>query len=147
MTTAVVLALLGGNAFWDIRRKEILPVTVIAAGILGILVRLIAGRNAFGRPASIMEGLAAAGIDLLPGAAMLLFSRASGEKLGGGDALMLCALGIWTGALPALCCFCLGLLLTAAAAGILRLAGRRQKELPFIPFLLAGYVWWRFMPI
>ena len=138
----VVLVLLGLNAVWDIRRKEVIPVSLAAAAAGGVLLRLTenaAAGNVF--PGSCPAGIAA---DLLPGAVMLLFSYLSEGRLGGGDALLMCVLGIWTGAFPVICSLCLGLFLILAAAGFRGLQGRRIRELPFVPFLLAGYILWLF---
>ena len=77
---------------------------------------------------------------LLPGAVLLLLSIAAAGTIGFGDGLAVCAAGIWCGPEQMLFTLFFALLLVPAAAAVLRLRKKRVMELPFLPFLLAGYV-------
>lgn len=76
------------------------------------------------------------------GLGVILLSKATGGKIGLGDGILLCitglSLGFWTNT------ELFGIALSLAAAVsvlllLLRLADRK-KSIPFVPFLLAGYV-------
>lgn len=121
--------LLLADAVWDIRKREILllPTLLVLAG-------------------GVIRGIAAAShselwiLALLPGAVLLLLSLATSGKVGFGDGLAVCAAGIWCGFEQILLALFFALLLVPAAAGVLFLRKRRPKELPFLPFLLAGFL-------
>ena len=134
--TAVLLA---ANSISDIRRKEILLVPTIltgAAGAVRILLSTGSPADLFDETGRFWQLL----ITLLPGLFLAVISTASRGKLGMGDALVVCAAGTWAGAEPILSGLFLALLLVPAAALLLRIRKRRVKELPFIPFLCAGYL-------
>ena len=134
--TAVLLA---ANSISDIRRKEILLLPTILAGAAGA-VRILLGT---GSPAGLSADtgrlwqLLAA---LFPGMCLMGISAASGGRIGMGDALVVCAAGTWAGAEPILSGLFLAFLLVPAAALLLRSRKKRVKELPFIPFLCAGFL-------
>lgn len=145
--TGILLAVLGVNTLWDLRKKEILPAAVAAAALGGIIRRIPAVQmpdGTAGTAAAFSAFLKDTGTALLPGAVLLLFSRASGGKLGSGDALIVCVIGLWSGAGMAACSFLTALFL-AAVTGTAAVRTRKKKELPFVPFLLAGYLLWRFV--
>lgn len=118
------------NSVRDIRKREILllPTLLVLTG--GILrgIAASAGEAGLWFPA------------LLPGAVLLLLSLATSGRVGFGDGLAVCAAGIWCGPEQILIAVFFALLLVSGAAGILRLCRRRVSELPFLPFLLAGFL-------
>lgn len=125
----ITAALLAANSISDLRRKEILLLPTLLAWAAGIVAALRA-------PGGIIPLL----LSLLPGLCLMGISAASGGRIGMGDALVVCAAGTWTGA--GRVCFSLfaALMSVPAAALLLRKRGRRIKEMPFIPFLCAGYL-------
>lgn len=130
-----ILLFLVFNSWKDIRKKEISLLTVAVFAIVGIAVNLY--RGTFGG-----SNLAAVGI----GAGMILFSLISRGEIGMGDGLLLMALGTVLSVKELLemlgiglfCCCIWGILLlfwskTGKKVG-------RKTEIPFVPFLLLGYV-------
>ncbi|HHV09701.1 MAG TPA: hypothetical protein GXX75_05405 [Clostridiales bacterium] len=76
------------------------------------------------------------------GGTVLLISLATKGKIGFGDGLLLCISGMGLGFWGNLELFAVALFLAAAvsiALMMLRLADRK-KSIPFVPFLLSGYV-------
>ena len=71
---------------------------------------------------------------LWPGMTLLLLAAASGEKIGYGDGWLILGMGMWCSAEEIVSVLCAG-------AGILR----KEKELPFVPFLTAGYIAGRYL--
>lgn len=76
------------------------------------------------------------------GAAVILISLATKGKIGLADGILLCTTGLGLGFWGNLELFAMALLLAAIVSIvllILRLADRK-KSIPFVPFLLAGYL-------
>ena len=126
--TVLVAALLAGNCMQDIRRREIFFLPTLLTGVAGICVHF-----AEGRASSIA-------LSLLPGILLLLCSFATRGAIGGGDAVLTAAVGAWTGFPEITVTVILALALVPAAAWLFRAAGKRRKELPFVPFILAGWL-------
>jgi len=121
--------LLLANAVWDLRKKEILTVPtllVLAAGIVRVSLACRGG--------SVLWMAA-----LLPGIFLMLFSIITAGRIGFGDGMVLCAAGIWCGTESILLSLFFALLAVPAAAGILRIRKHPVRELPFVPFLTAGF--------
>ena len=132
MTRAMLLLLLFAGAVWDIKKREIpLLLPVFGFGI-GLLLRILAG---FGSVAVLAAGC-------LPGLILLTAGCLSKEAVGYGDGAMLVCAGIFLPFSETLMLLVLSLLLAAVGAGILLAAKKmkRKETLPFLPFLLAGYV-------
>ena len=116
----------------DVRHRE-LSLAVIAGGAAaGIAARLLTGCG------TLLELLCGC----IPGGCLLLLSWLSREAIGFGDSAVILSIGFYLGLLPTV-------LLTAAAFLLSGLLGvfllifnkkKRADELPFVPFLLAGYV-------
>jgi leader peptidase (prepilin peptidase)/N-methyltransferase len=76
------------------------------------------------------------------GLGVILLSKATGGKIGLGDGILLCVtglgLGFWTNAEL----FGIALSLAASVSVVLLIMRRadRKKSIPFVPFLLTGYV-------
>lgn len=76
------------------------------------------------------------------GGGVMLLSKATGGKIGMGDGFLLCVTGIGLGFWGNMELFALSLFAASIVSVILlvfRLADRK-KSIPFIPFLLLGYV-------
>lgn len=126
-----VLVFLAVNAWTDSQKREIslLAVLLFAAG--GLFWSLQSGR-------SIFHAL----IPLGTGMVVLVLAVLTRGAVGMGDAWVLLDLGIVLETGEFLITVCLGVLLSGGCAMILlalKKAGRRT-EIPFVPFLLAGYV-------
>ena len=126
-----VLVFLAVNAWTDSQKREIslLAVLLFAAG--GLLWSLQSRR-------SIFHAL----IPLGTGMVVLVLAVLTRGAVGMGDAWVLLDLGIVLETGEFLITVCLGVLLSGGCAMILlalKKAGRRP-EIPFVPFLLAGYV-------
>ena len=124
------LAVLVPNAIRDLRRHEIFPRYTLLLGGAGALFRLFLFRD----PLPAVIG------GLLPGLFLLSFSLASRGGIGAGDGLAVIALGIWTSIWETLLAVTFGLGLLGFSAIALSISGRRKKEYPFVPFLLAGQI-------
>lgn len=130
MEWVFVLAFLGINSWKDIRRKEVSLLTIGMFAVVGIIKSLWCGDICW-------EWLGAVGL----GAALIALSIISRGAVGMGDGLILAALGtmltfeklLGTFMLGLLCCSVWGIIL-------LMLPGTRRTELPFVPFLLLGYI-------
>ena len=77
-------------------------------------------------------------IALLPGLVLLGMAIASRGKVGIGDALVLFALAAWGEAEAPAWTLLFALLLVPVAAVIFK--KKKHAEIPFVPFLLAGYL-------
>lgn len=90
--------------------------------------------------------LAVMGLGLIPGAALIVLSKATG-KVGLADGIVLSGMGLMEGFMGALSVMCFGSLLLSIPAAALLAARKVKKQtgLPFIPFLGAGYLIWIFL--
>ncbi len=132
----VVVLLLGGNAYLDLKRREISLLLTGMQMVYGIL----RWKDRWNSADWLLHIL----ILML----FVIWSLASGGRLGFGDALQIGALGM---AVPI---WILGRTLLFAFTGclfmglfcVMRNTEENEKELPLVPFLLAGYfggVLWR----
>ena len=133
--TMSVAALLAGNCLQDIRKREILLLPTLLTGIAGIHFHFSEGR------------ISSIALSLLPGILLLLCSLVTRGAIGGGDAVLTAAVGAWTGFSEITVTVLLALALVPVAAGLFRAVGKRRKELPFVPFILAGWLLIRFCSI
>lgn len=76
------------------------------------------------------------------GAGLFAFSIATGGGLGMGDCWIVAALGLLIEPGELFMTLCIGLCLAAVWAGILLIffAQNRKTEIPFVPFILLGYL-------
>lgn len=130
--SVIVLTLLILNTILDMRFMRISKLSLYMGGGLGIIL-FIFSRSAFEK-----ERILA----LLPGILCLIISLCTKEAIGKGDGLLILVMGEYL-------CFShiLGICMMAFFfAGALALVFRRRwkktgrKEIPFVPFLLIGYV-------
>ena len=128
---AGVLLFLGINAWTDIRKKEVSLFTVLIFALGGMLWSMMNRRSA-----------AEAAVPLTVGFAALAFALLAEGAMGMGDAWILLALGTVLGSDEFVPMMCLGVLFAGGWAMLLTAAKRagRKTEIPFVPFLLAGYV-------
>ena len=123
--------ILGVLAIQDIRNKsiELLPLLTLALINGGLCLY-------FGR--SILSVL----ISLLPGMAAILISFITKGKLGTGDGLVLIATGLLYDWDRVMAVWLLALVMSAFTGIVLIIMKKAniKTALPFIPFLLAGYV-------
>ncbi len=120
------------SAVQDILKKKIC-LWVIAAGAALTLGCLI-----LRRPVSLWDAFGGA----LVGVSVIVISKASGDKIGMGDGLLLCVTGLGLGFWKNMELFAYALLAAAIVSIILltfRLADRK-KSIPFVPFLMLGYL-------
>ncbi len=85
-------------------------------------------------------GLFAVAASLIPGAGFFLLSFCTGEKVGYGDGWTLMMIGLFLGAYRCFLILFAGLLAESAVAAVLFALKKigRDKEIPFLPFLLLG---------
>lgn len=130
--TSITILLLTANAINDFKKREILLLPTISYGLFGCFILLSEKHTSFFRSL----------LCLLPGFFLLAVGKASNGKVGYGDGILILVLGVWTGFLECLLTLTAGLLLAsiwAAAALILKIHNKKDT-IPFIPFLLIGYL-------
>ena len=116
------------NSWTDWRRKEVDIVWTVAVVILTALIYVGTGQK-----------LCWSG--LRPGIFRWLASLWKPRQIGSGDGIVLMGIG-WIQGIQQVCMIFQTAILLAAAVGVcmLALGMGRKKELPFVPFLLAGYL-------
>ena len=132
ITDAATLVFLGIGALWDVRMRSVSMGYLWLGTLGGIFLQAFTGR--------ILWQLWAAGLGC--GFLFLLLSKYSGERFGYGDSWMILNLGMLLGIwklLAVLASAFAGAFL-AAAVGMWRKKYTRKSAIPFLPFLLVGYV-------
>lgn len=132
---AIRMATLGmilmAQSVFDIKTKQLpLWITGIGAAI-GILYWIMEGGFAF---------LHFTGI--IPGLLCLVIAKASRQAIGYGDGLLLCMMGVYL-KLGELIGVCLWAFTIAGIAALFLLITKKKKgkqEIPFVPFLLLGFI-------
>lgn len=126
-----VLLFLGINTCMDIRKKEISLLAVLVFALYGMLWSIQSGR-------SILQ----AGVPIGTGLAVLIFSFLTEGAAGPGDGWILMALGTVLETEEFLPAVCMGSFFAGGCALLLLMTkkAKRRTEIPFVPFLLAGYV-------
>lgn len=125
------LMLLGINAWTDWKRKQIFLPAVFLYGVLGLGNSLWSKREMWDLFMSLGVGCLFIGLSVL-----------TKGDIGLGDGWILLALGTVLEMEEYLPMLCLGLLLAAFCAAVLLTVGKQKRntEIPFVPFLLMGYV-------
>ena len=125
-----VLLLLIGNSLWDLHSRSIcLWFTGLLTGE-GLVLSLLSGRQPHSLLPAILPGLVLFGLSLL-----------SSGAIGGGDGIVIGAMGVFLdlGSILWCCMFAFGF--CALPAAFLFLTKRSgQASLPFLPFLLLGSI-------
>ena len=123
MKEIITLIFLLLNSWKDWKQKEILPVSVLLYGMLGIGYSLDLG------------------IPVVISLLFLVLSIWTKEKIGLGDGLFLLALGCMNDTETYIRTLWMGLLLAAGYSILLLFHKKSRKtEIPFVPFMLLGYV-------
>lgn len=129
MTTAVFLICAGT----DFCSKRVYRWVVMLYMALAVAGRLTAGMTG---------GMSVFVADLLPGVVCLLMARATHQGIGYGDAMLILVCGLSVGWSACIELVLSAFFLAGAAALVLLIRSRGQKtELPFVPFLLAAWMW------
>lgn len=130
MQVAGLLGMLGICSYEDIKSRKIGVVMVLLFAIFGVITRLLLGspdiRGMFG--------------GMILGGALFVLGRAFKGSLGSGDALMVMVSGIYLGFWNNLVLLWIASFLTGILGIVLILMGKRNKEIPFAPFLLVAYL-------
>lgn len=125
------LVFLGINSWFDMKKKEISLAAVGIFGLLGLLISLHDGGLSwdFLIPAGISGGV-------------IGLSIVTGGAVGMGDGLVLMALATMLRSGKFMAVLFMGLLSCAVCSLVLLLVFRKGRdwEIPFIPFVLLGYV-------
>ena len=118
---------------WDLRYREILLWQILLVLTVGVLWQMLRGACWTG---DILGGIAF-------GAAACGFSRATKDRFGMGDGLVILCFGVYHGFAQALSVSLAGLFLASAVSLFLMVirGWDRQRSIPLIPCFLAGYVW------
>ncbi|MDF2513015.1 MAG: putative rane protein [Herbinix sp.] len=128
----LLLGLLILSSIQDLLKKRIgLWIIILGGGIICAFIPFYHTITLFDRLGGVVVG-----------GVVIVISLATGGKIGLGDGLLLCITGIGLGFWSNLELFALALLFAAILSIILmifRLADRK-KSIPFVPFLLLGYV-------
>lgn len=128
----ILLGVLGMSAYQDWKKKKVSVYLILAAGIAGLLCHLCRSQI------DVTDMLLGAAI----GAVLLLCGFVSGEKIGYGDGAIVMVCGIFLGFDANLELLCIALVLLEVVALFLIVVKRkgRRYQIPFIPFLLVGYL-------
>lgn len=128
----VMIGILMICSYFDLKEKKI-PVIAVLLGIIAITVINVIGQD-ISLPACL--------IGTVFGGLLLLISRLTKNALGMGDALLVLMIGAGMGIYQTALVLFYGLLVTAVVSTILLCMKRvkRNTEIPFVPFLLIGYV-------
>ena len=127
-----LVCMFGLTTIDDIRTKQIKLLQVIVFGIIGIALEIIYKHHSW---MSIIGGFCV-------GAVILAFSIFSKEKIGKGDALIVMVTGLYLGFIDTLSLLWISSIY-ASVAGLFMIRkydNFLEHEMPFIPFLLAGYI-------
>ena len=138
-------------SIYDIRLKKIPIWGMVSAGILslGVVISRLygiyaeGGKNIEGQAAgmSSSHALLSIALGILPGLFLILLSIAT-KKVGLADGILLCFVGLFENYLSAVIIFCISSFILAIVSVVLLVLKRvrRNSQLPFVPFLVAGYV-------
>ncbi len=116
----------------DIKRKTVPVIPIMGWGIFAIVLHLISGKN----------DIISMAVGMIPGAIAYVLSVLTKEKIGKGDAVLLIVTGLYMGFWENVFMLWVGLIF-AAIGGIVAIVMFKRKrgdELPFVPFLFAGYL-------
>ena len=130
MKEICILAFLGWNAWTDIKKRRILLIPTAGAILSGIIFSVW-------RQESVWSITGAA----FTGVFFCFMSLATRGSLGLGDGLIILALGMWIGGMELLISVLSALLGSGLCSAVLLTVFHRGRntEIPFVPFLFAGY--------
>ncbi len=110
----------------DIKRRELSLCILVISGCVAILYLAAGGFLT-------IEQIA---VSIFPGVMLLVVSFFSGETIGYGDGVATLVLGLWTGSVFCMQAVGLGFALTGLYAIFVLGVKKKQKQIPFVPFLL-----------
>lgn len=128
----LLLGIFSISAYQDYRRRKINIYFLLAAGITGLLIHL------FSMEQNITEILSGMGIGFI----VLFCGYLMGGAVGGADGMIVVVSGIFLGFEKNMEVFMAGLFLiglTALFLSVIKRKGRTYR-IPFVPFLLVGYL-------
>lgn len=132
MRESLLLIFLITGTIADIRKRSIPILLFILFGVTGLVFFIMTGSVSFTDEI----------FGILLGIVFLALCRISDGKIGAGDGMAILVSGIFLGGSRAACQTLYGML-GASLISVLLLAfrkGNRNTTLPFLPFLLAGYL-------
>ena len=116
------------NSIYDIKRREIILFGTVVMAVLGFAASFIMfERDIY----DIVCGI-------IPGVMLLLCAAASNGKLGLGDAIIMMAVGVWQGLIRTAYILLVALFAAVFFGLCLIIVNRKQKDIPFIPFIFIG---------
>ncbi len=130
---AIGLICFYGLATWDdVRSKKVRVIEIIIFGIVGLIIDFSI------RPYSFLSILGGVMVGLM----VYLFSVLTKEKIGKGDALVVMVTGLYLGFQNTLLLVWLSTILAAVIGSIIIRKNNVNTdfEIPFVPFLLMGYL-------
>lgn len=119
-------------SLWDYKNRKLPLVPIFCLMSAGIL--FICGE----RTENLQNTLLGVGI----GAFFCMMAKLTASSIGMGDGLLALLIGIYMGGVLTFICLCFAFLFSAVAALFLIVFKKKGKKdsLPFVPFLLAGYI-------
>lgn len=132
MTRIILLGMLGLYAVEDIRKKRISVRHLWIFGAAGIVI------NLFQKSISVPDML----LGVAVGVTLVMVSLLTRESIGLGDGFLLMTAGVFLGGSSVLELLFISLLYAALVSlGMLAFRRwKRKREIPFVPFLLLGYL-------
>lgn len=129
---SAALGILIVHAVMDIRKKKINLIVTGCCLTAGVLWQV------FGEETAGYDVL----LSLIPGLLLLAAACLTEQKIGYGDGWVITAVGVWTGFRDIFLILTNGMIACAICSGFLLALKkvRRGDSLPFVPFLLAGWI-------
>lgn len=133
MKVAMLFIFLIIGTIFDIKSRTMPAVIFIISGAAGIIAYIASGTYLSG---DIVDEL----FGVILGAVFIGIALISGGKLGMGDALAILIIGIYMGGSGSALAVLYAMMMTALFSIVLLVIrrGKRDTELPFMPFLFAG---------
>ena len=132
---ALLLGILTYAAWKDLKTKSIQYLLHVVGAMVALLCYMIEG-------ISMKETLPAVGQALIPGCFLLMTAFFTEQKVGYGDGLMVLVLGALTDLIHSVLSLMFGLCVSCLLS-MFFIACKRvgmKDQIPFLPFLLAGYI-------
>lgn len=132
---ALLLGILTYAAWKDLKTKSIPYFLPVVGAMVALLCYMIEG-------ISTKETLPAVGQALIPGCFLLMTAFFTDQKVGYGDGLMVLVLGALTDLIHSVLSLMFGLCVSCLLS-MFFIACKRvgmKDQIPFLPFLLAGYI-------